>query len=689
MSSFVAVDTGGTFTDLVSFDAESGEVRCTKSLTTHHDPIEGILDCVVKTRTRLAGADLFKHGTTLVINTLLERTGPRIALVTTRGFRDVLELGRGNRTETFNLFFRRDPTLIPRALRLEIGERMTAEGETLQAPDRAEVEALVVRLKQMDVEGIAISFLNAYVDPRHEKLVAGWLRELLPDTFITAATELTREWYEYERTSTVAANAYAGPKIGRYVARLGSALTAEGFKGQLLLMGSNGGVLSAAHAAGAPVELVESGPVGGCIGAGIYGAALGVRDLIAFDMGGTTAKCALVRNGRFDIESTYFAGGYGKGTPIRAPVLDIAEVGTGGGSIAWVDTQGQLSVGPRSAGSQPGPVCYARGGTDPTVTDANLLLGRLNAARFQGGEMALDCDAARRAFQHLATRLGYEGEQGLLELASGILEITTVKMSEAIKRITVQRGQDPRDFTLFVYGGGGPLHAVQLARELAIPTVIVPPEPGNFSAIGMLLADIRRDISRTFLRRIDARSMQAMDGVFKELEGELAQSIHQDFGAIPLQFERFADVRFVGQFHTVRLPVAQSMDAEQLVRVFRANYRERFGHASTVANAEIVSLHCAIRASTAKPEIARLFSVAKTKNGAVSERLVYHPEIGANAATLVYQRLALAPGFCASGPAVIEEYGSTTIVGTMDRFEVGSLGELRISIGALEEGTTP
>ena len=517
-------------------------------------------------------------------------------------------------------------------------------------------------------------------------MVAEWLRALLPEAFITAATELTREWYEYERTSTVAANAYAGPKIGRYVSRLGNTLAAEGFKGQLLLMGSNGGVLSAAHAAGAPVELVESGPVGGCIGAGIYGAALGVANLIAFDMGGTTAKCALVRNGRFDIESTYFAGGYGKGTPIRAPVLDIVEVGTGGGSIAWVDKQGQLSVGPRSAGSMPGPVCYARGGTDPTVTDANLLLGRLNAARFQGGEMALDEDAARKALEQLATGLGYGGDAGMLELASGILEISTVKMSEAIKRITVQRGQDPRDFALFVYGGGGPLHGVQLARELAIPLVIVPPEPGNFSAIGMLLADIRRDISRTFLRGIDTAVMQAMDTVFQELQAELAQSIEQDFGPIPVQFERFADVRFVGQFHTVRLPVGATVDAAALVQTFRDTYRERFGHASTVTRAEIVSLHCAILASTAKPEINRLLPVAAAVEGTHSERLVYHPEIGASTATRVYQRVALAPGFAAAGPAVVEEYGSTTIVGTIDRFEVGALGELRISVGALDWG---
>ncbi|MFM9967243.1 MAG: hydantoinase/oxoprolinase family protein [Burkholderiales bacterium] len=686
MSIFVAVDTGGTFTDLVSFDADSGEVRCTKSLTTHHDPIEGMLNCVAKTRTQLSAAVIFKHGTTLVINTLLERSGPRIALVTTRGFRDVLDIGRGNRTETFNLFFRRDPPLVPRTLRYEIGERMSADGETLQAPDRDEVETLAAELTRQKVEGIAISFLNAYVDPRHERLVADWLRQLLPKVFITAATELTREWYEYERTSTATANAYAGPKIGRYVSRLGEKLGAEGFTGQLLLMGSNGGVLSAAQAGRAPVELVESGPVGGCIGAGIYGAALGIKNLIAFDMGGTTAKCALVRNGQFDIESTYYAGGYGKGTPIRAPVLDIVEVGAGGGSIAWVDAQNRLSIGPRSAGSLPGPVCYARGGSEPTVTDANLLLGRLNAQRFQGGEMQLDINATTQAFERLALRLGYQGETGLAELAGGILDIATVKMSEAIKRITVQRGQDPRDFALFVYGGGGPLHGVQLARELAIPMVIVPPEPGNFSAIGMLLADIRRDISRTLLRRLDDKAIEAMTRVFDELKNELATSIGADFGDIPIRFERFADLRFVGQFHTVRLPIADSISADDLMQAFRTIYRERFGHASTVAGAEVVSLHCAICASTAKPEVVRLLPRANVKQEPVTERLVFHPESGQKTKTSVYQRSALSPGFHADGPAVIEEYGSTTIVGPCDKFEIGALGEIRITVDVPDGG---
>ena len=348
--------------------------------------------------------------------------------------------------------------------------------------------------------GVAVSFVNAYLEPANEAQVAAWLRELLPDCFVSTGAELSREWYEYERTTTAAANAYTGPKVGRYVENLGRQLQGGGFAGQLLLMGSNGGMLSPALAAKAPVMLVESGPIGGCIGAGVYGAALGIDNLIAFDMGGTTAKCALVRDGEFEIVSTYHAGGYGKGVPIRSPVVDIVEVGAGGGSIAWLDDQACLHVGPKSAGSQPGPVCYRRGGTEPTVTDANLVLGRLDAGRFQGGEMGLDSDAARAAIgTRLGKAMGYAGESGVLEVAAGMLALAVVTMGGAIKRITVERGKDPRDFALFAYGGGGPLHSVELARELAIPQVIIPPEAGNFSAIGMLLADIRRDDGRTLV----------------------------------------------------------------------------------------------------------------------------------------------------------------------------------------------
>ena len=687
MTIYVAVDTGGTFTDLVSFNASNGEVRYTKSLTTHHNPIDGIVNCFEKAEVTLKDATLFKHGTTLVINTLLERAGPTVALVTTKGFRDVLEFARGNRTALFDLFYKRDPVLVPRELRFEISERVAGSGEILQKPDRVEVQKIAELLKEREVAAVAISFINSYLEPENERQVAAWLREMLPDCYVTAGTELSREWYEYERTATAAANAYSGPKIGGYVASLGDVLTERGFSGQFLLMGSNGGVLSAPHAASAPVLLVESGPVGGCIGAGVYGQALGIRNIIAFDMGGTTAKCALVRDGEFAVESLYHVGGYGRGTPVRAPVIDIVEVGTGGGSIAWFDEQRRIHVGPKSAGSSPGPVCYGKGGTEPTVTDANLVLGRLNPQRFQGGEMGLNTDAAKSAIvERLARPLGYVGENGSVEVASGIISIALVQMGEAIKRVTVQRGEDPRDYVLFAYGGGGPLHSVELARELAIPLVVIPPEAGNFSAIGMLVANIRRDTSRTFVQRLNPESLERVEAEFVVLENSLKESIRQDFGDVKVEFDRAAQMRYVGQQHTVKVTI-QSLDSELLRQTFMDTYKARYGHAIANAEVEIVSVHSTVQVQTARPNLAKL--AGKQAPNSVPQpttRPIFFAEKNAFVAAKVFSRDSLPVGFSSSGPCVIEEYGSTTVVGPADTFEVGTLGEIRITIGMLNAG---
>ncbi|MFT4506322.1 hydantoinase/oxoprolinase family protein [Caballeronia sp. 15711] len=685
MNQFLAVDTGGTFTDLVSFNVNGEDVRYTKHLTTHEDPIIGIMNCLEKVGLKVADAALFKHGTTHVINTLLERSGPPIALITTKGFADVLEFGRGNRTEPFNLYFRYDAALVPRERRFELDERIDGSGNVITAPQREQVEELAKTIQASGAEGIAVAFINSYVEPSHELQVAAWLRELLPDTYISASVELNREWYEYERTSTVAANAYAGPRVGGYVKALSGALDSQGFKGKFFMMGSNGGVLSPQHSAAAPILLVESGPVGGCIGASAYGKKLGIDNLIAFDMGGTTAKCALVTDGEFDVESIYYAGGYGRGIPIRAPVVDIVEVGAGGGSIAWLDGQNQLHVGPRSAGSNPGPVAYARGGTEPTVTDANLILGRLDAAQFQGGEMKLDMPGARKAvLDRLAAPLGYDSEQGVLKLAAGILSIASVVMSEAIKRITVQRGRNPGDFALLAYGGGGPLHSVDLARELGIPLVIIPPEAGNFSAIGMLLADIRRDETRTFRHLLDQSALSGLEQAFTKIEAGLAEDIKRDFGDAKVSFDRTLEMRFVGQYHTVRVPF-DSKDAGALRTRFLDVYRDRYGHAMDDLAAEIVSLHAGATADTPKPDITKL---ARLPSGDAEPRRrarsVYFAEKDAVLETSVYTRSELPVGFKANGPAVIEEYGSTTVLGPLDRFAIGELGEIQITVNTIK-----
>lgn len=682
MKNYVAVDTGGTFTDFVSFEPESGNVAYTKSLTTFHNPIEGILAGADKTKTNLEAASIFKHGTTLVINTLLERSGPEVALVTTRGFRDVVELGRGNRTEPFNLYYRRDPVLAARVRRFEITERTNGSGQPVAVPDIAEIQEVAETIRASGAKAVAISFINSYLNPANETLVAGVLRELLPDCFITAGAELSREWYEYERTTTATANAYVGPKVGGYIASLSSALAERSFNGRLYLMGSNGGVLSAAHASKSPVLLVESGPIGGCIGASAFGLALGLDNIIAFDMGGTTAKCALVESGEFVVESTYYVGGYGRGLPVRAPVVDIVEVGAGGGSIAWVDEQKRLRVGPKSASSTPGPACYGHGGTEPTVTDANLLLGRLNPERFQGGEMGLDSAKAAEALESkVGHDLGYRGREQLLELADGVLSIAAVIMAGAIKRITVERGKDPRDFVLFAYGGGGPLHAATLAREMNIPVVVIPPEPGNFSAIGMLLADIRRDIDRTVLRAMDEGTIGSLERHFVEMEDVLRTQMLVDFPDVDMQFKRSVEMRFVGQMHAVRVPVQASDTYTSLNRAFQEVYKKRYGLVNRDSESEVLSLHAAVVAKTPRPDIQRLAVVGKTTPPTATSRPIYFSESKAELQAAVFDRATLPIGFSAAGPAVLEEYGSTTIVGPFDTFEVGVLGEVTIRIG--------
>ncbi|HSQ14536.1 MAG TPA: hydantoinase/oxoprolinase family protein, partial [Candidatus Deferrimicrobium sp.] len=554
MSYAIAVDIGGTFTDLVAFDHETQKVLYAKSPTTYDNLVEGILDCFNKAKIKPDEASLVNHGTTLVINSLIQRKGAKTALVTSKGFRDILEIARGNRPDPFDLHYQRDEPLIPRELRLEVPERMGSKGEVVEPLDSAALKKLADEIKKLGVESVAVFFMNSYINPAHEEAAAEKLKEFLPDTYVTFSTDLTREWYEYERCSTVAANAYVGPQVSTYIRRLDNDLKRQGFGGSLFMMGSNGGLLSTDRTCRQPIGLVESGPIGGCIGASAYADKLGFKNVVAFDMGGTTAKCALVENGRFSVNSLYYANGYVKGFPIKSAVIDIVEVGSGGGSIAWIDSQNRLHVGPQSAGSTPGPVCYGRGGMDPTITDANLALGRLNPANFLGGEMKLDVRAAQEVVaQRIAAPRGHAGESGLNQMADGIISIATVIMAGAIRKISVEHGLDPRDFVLFSYGGGGPLHACALAHELSIPTVVIPPEPGNFSAVGMLLADARLDDSTTFTGLLDEDLVADMDRVFTGMEHAAAQALAADFGNAELRFERFDEMRYRGQRHNIKV----------------------------------------------------------------------------------------------------------------------------------------
>jgi len=677
----VAVDIGGTFTDLVAFDHETGGATYTKSPTTYDNFVEGILDCFAKGNLAPGEARFVNHGTTLVINSLIQRRGAKCALVTSAGFRDVLEIARANRPDPFDLHYQRDEPLIPRELRFEVPERIDADGTVRVPLDTAALEALAEDLKRLEIEAVAVFFMSSYLDPAHEEQAAGVLKRWLPGVYVTTSTELTREWYEYERTSTVAANAYVGPQVNAYVRRLENELRSRGHDGSLFMMGSNGGLLSVDRSCRQPIGLVESGPIGGCIGAGAYAEALGIRNVVAFDMGGTTAKCALVENGRFSVESVYYVNGYVRGFPVKWPVIDIVEVGSGGGSIAWLDDQNRLHVGPRSAGSTPGPVCYERGGTEPTVTDANLVLGRLNPDRFLGGELRLDLEAARRAITaRTAEPLNYRGEEGLVRTADGIISIATVLMAGAIRQVSVEHGLDPRDFALFAYGGGGPLHASALARELSIPAIVIPPEPGNFSAIGMLLADARVDTSETFTGVLDDALVEGIDSGFRGMEAEAAETLRRDFGASDMFFERKAEMRYLGQRHNIHVPITGLRSVAQIRQAFERDYKRRYGHADSKAATELQALHLSAFARLRRPDLANLRR--RTSPGTASAprtRPVYFGGVRGTVETTIYDRDGLERGFKADGPAVIEEYGSTTLIWPGDRFEVGEMGELRIA----------
>jgi N-methylhydantoinase A len=680
VSYILAADTGGTFTDLAAYDSETGTIRYTKSLTTYGDLVDGVMDCLRKADIDLSRAEVLKFGTTLVINTYVQRNGARAALVTTAGFRDVLEARRGNRPLPFDLRYKRDPILIERDLRFEVAERITATGAELHPLDEQQLLEIASTLRRMQVQAVAVSFLNSYANSEHEERAAALLRRELPAVYITAGTELTREWYEYERSSTAAANAYVGPKLKDYVERLDSRLRQDGFEKTFYMMASNGGVVSIERACQQPVALVESGPVGGVIGAGVYGEELGIPKIIAFDMGGTTAKCAVVENGRFEVKSPYYVGGYERGFPVRGAVVDIVEVGAGGGSIASLDGLERLLVGPRSAGSDPGPVCYGRGGKEPTITDANLVLGRIGVNSFLGGEMSLDARGASEVISRtLAEPLGFKGEAGLDEMAQGIITIGATRMAGAIKQITVERGLDPREFTLFAFGGGGPLHSAALARELGIPEVVIPPEPGNFSALGMILADARIDETQTFLRPLAAESILEIDQMFRSMEDRTRATLAAEINPKQIVFEHQAEMRFRGQKHSTRVTIPTAASETELRDAFHVTYRRRYGHVDTDGPVEFVSLVLTAVARSERPSLQQLRPARTAGDPPVpTTRGVYFAERARRLETPVYRRADLPIGFSSAGPAIIEEYGSTTVIGPDDNFSIGQLAEIRI-----------
>ena len=686
MRYLVAADTGGTFTDLVVHDVQDSRTEFGKTLTNYRDLMSGVMEGLRDTSGTLDAAAILKHGTTHVVNAFIQRRGAKTALISTAGFRDVIEIARGNRAVPFDIQYRRSPPLVPRNLRFDVPERMSADGAVVQPLDTAALRGICTNLRSLAVEAVAVSFLNSYVNPVHEELAKSILLDELPGVFVTTSTELSREWSEYERTSTVAANAFVGKQMSDYVNSFSHRLREKGFSGSFYMMASNGGVMSVQRTLLQPIALIESGPIGGCIGAANYAQALGIDRMIAFDMGGTTAKCALVEDGRFEVQPTYYVGGYDKGFPIRTPVLDIVEVGAGGGSIAAVDTNGRLQVGPRSAGSTPGPVAFGRGGTEATVTDANVALGRIGSDSFMDGKLVLDVEAARATIGDLTSKLGLAAADGIDRVAQGILDLAAVTMTGAIKEISIERGRDVRDFSLFVFGGGGPLFGSELARSLSIREVIVPPQPGNFSSLGMLLAEARVDVAQTFVSRLSDDVLPDVAARFDALEEQAKTETAKSFDITSIRYERVVEMRYSGQRHTVRVRLDGSLDQKVITSAFEKTYLARYGHLNAGAPVEFITLRVGALVPTPRPELSDLaqFGDAETAKPR-THRSVYFGAIRERRRTPIYRRSDLYEGFEAVGPLIVEEYSSTTIVNPGDTLRVGALGELRIKCGKLGE----
>ncbi len=658
MERLVGVDTGGTFTDFVLI--QNGQVRVHKVLSTPDDPARAILQGLADLGVERDLTALV-HGSTVATNAVLERKGARTGLITTAGFRDVLEIGRQTRPKLYDLRVQKEPPLVPRSLRVEVVERLDERGGVLVPLDLASVESAIQALKVAAVESVAVCLLFSFANPAHERAVTEEARAA--GFHVSASYEVLPEFREYERTSTVVLNAYVGRLMDGYLDRLRSALPAGT---TLRIMQSNGGSISAETARREAARTLLSGPAGGVVGAAFVADASGFSQAIGFDMGGTSTDVALI-----DGAITETTDGMIAGFPIKLPMIDINTVGAGGGSIAWFDAGGALRVGPVSAGADPGPAAYGRG-SEPTVTDANVVLGRLIPETFLGGTMALDVERARRSLAEIVERLGTTPEDAAL----GIIRIVNANMEAAIRVISVERGHDPRRFTLVAFGGAGPLHACELAASLRIPRVLIPGSPGVLSALGMLVADIIKDYVQTIMVTAD-EAVEAVEPVFAQLEASgLADLVTEGLAESEIAIERYLDLRYWGQSYELVVPFEGSIPGA--VEAFHAAHERRFGYADRSERVQVVNARVKARGVTQLPAAEQLAAVA----GAVPEPIAVRPVVfdspdGIVALdTPIYRRTTLSPGVAFTGPAIVAQYDTTTVLPPGWRATIDATGSL-------------
>lgn len=677
----VATDIGGTFTDLVYVN-EEGEIGVAKSHTTPPNFEKGVIDVIEKSGIDQTAIQTFIHGTTVIINALTERKGVKTGLITTKGFRDVLEIARGNRPDLFNVRYQKPVPFVERYLRQEVEERLNYKGEVLSSLNKERLKEIIQYFKEQEVEAIAVAYLHSYVNPVHEIETVNMVKELWPEVAVTASHEVTKEWREYERTSTTVLNSYVKPIAASYVNRLHNKLIENETDSQNYIMQSNGGTTTFNSAKQTPINMVESGPVAGIYGAAVLGEILDEKNIIAFDIGGTTAKCSLINQGEVKVSTDYFIekNERSAGYPIKVPVVDIVEIGNGGGSIAWIDGAGSLKVGPQSAGALPGPVAYGQGGTEPTTTDANLITGRLSPENF---DYEVDLDKVKATIKEkVADHFGMSVEDAAL----GIIRIANSNMLNALKLISVRKGHNPREFSLVAFGGGGSMHAPALAKELGVKKVIVPVASSVFSAWGMLMTDLRHDYIQTYIRRLNQLDPSELNKEWNSIETQaLKQYQEEGVSEEDVLFTRFADIRYLGQEHTVKVPVPNGEWSEEtiseVVERFGDLHEQHYTFKLEGTPTEIVNLHLTAFGKVLKPELKRLTSTSRDAQEAYKEtRPVYFEDSGW-VETKVYYRSLFGQGMKISGPAIVEEPSASTVIYPDQSLTVDEYGNLIIETG--------
>ncbi|MEJ8567963.1 hydantoinase/oxoprolinase family protein [Elongatibacter sediminis] len=671
----VGVDIGGTFTDLVAFDDARGGMLIAKTPSVPGEYSAGVINALDEVIDDYGEIELFINGTTAPLNAFLERKGARTALITTRGFGDVYVIRRSNRSRMYDLHYTHAEPLVPRRHTFEVEERLNARGEVVTPLNEADLRKIVGKLRQAKIESVALCFLHSYINPEHERLAAEFLRREAPEIFVSPSYEICREWREYERTSTAVINAYVSPILKNYLGQLETALTGRGYDDKVFLMQSNGGLIDSGESESKALLTLMSGPVGACVGSGVLSRKLDEPNMICIDMGGTSFEVSLVVDGK---ESVVLETNF-EGFPIRAPMVDIHSVGAGGGSIAWSES-GALRVGPKSAGAQPGPACYGRGGTEPTVTDANVVLGRIDPDTFLGGRMKLDEEAARTVVGEFARSF----EFGIEEMAEGILNVINSKMANAIRTMTISKGIDPREFSLIAFGGAGPMHAMLIAEELEIGRVIVPNVAGQFSAWGMLNADIRHDQSQPINLRLSGLDWEAVNQGYTDMETRLADLLKDEGVAEDqMRFLRYLEMRYISQEYTLSVPVPDDValgadDAAALKARFDELYLQNYGHSNPQEEAQVANIRVEARGLNALQDQEQPALLAD-EDAAAPDKTREVVFAGQRRETPFVDRANLQQGEKRAGPMIIVELSCTTVVPPDWEVEVDAMGNLLIT----------